>query len=165
LCGKTARRDLRGGRPVTGVPTLMKKTQMRLALPDLLFAIASFGMGTGVCRLLGTESGSLHQICGGMFLGLIIYLVLIYPVYRGFKLFPMILPRCPCCGNFQQGFHVRGDDWPRISFRCPTCSGEFVVWHNGKPSPDESWDHPVLALKWPYALGRYKRMKLELAGY
>jgi len=87
------------------------------------------------------------------------YLALIYPFYRGLKLFPMILPRCPCCGRFQYGFHILGGRWPQISFRCPMCDGEFVIWHNGKPSDQETWEKPVLALKGPYAFGIYKRAK------
>jgi hypothetical protein len=87
------------------------------------------------------------------------YFALIYPFYRGFKLFPMILPQCPCCGRFQEGFHILGGNWPRIIFRCPTCDGAFVIWHNGKPSDQETWEKPVLALKWPYAFGIYKRAR------
>jgi hypothetical protein len=132
---------------------------MRLGLPDLLFAIASVALGTLFWQFVNPEATSLYRIGGGLFVGSCLYLALVYPVYRVLKLLPMILPRCPCCGVFPQGLHILGGDWPRIRFRCPTCDGEFVIWHNGKPGCEESWDHPVLALKWPYALGRYKRMK------
>ena len=132
---------------------------MRLGLLDLLFAIASVAVGTFSWQFVNPEATPLFRIGGGLLVGSGIYLALVYPVYRGLKLLPMILPRCPCCGVFQQGFHILGGEWPRISFRCPTCCGEFVIWHNGKPSSAELWDHPVLALKWPYALGRYVRMK------
>ena len=87
------------------------------------------------------------------------YLALMYPFYRALKLFPIITPRCPCCGSFQDGYHIVHDNWPRISFRCPTCDGEFVIWYNGKPSAQETWEQPVLVLKWPYAFGIYKRAK------
>lgn len=70
----------------------------------------------------------------------------------------MVLPRCPCCNQHQPGYHFFGE-WPRVTYRCPTCNGEFIIWHNGHPSGEETWDKPVLALKWPYALGRYKKMK------
>jgi hypothetical protein len=59
----------------------------------------------------------------------------------------MILPRCPFCRNFQHGFHILGGQYPRVTFRCPTCNGEFVIWHNGKPGDQETWEKPVLALK------------------
>lgn len=131
---------------------------MRLALPDLLFAIVSVVIGTILWPFVSPEAAPLSRIFGGLLVGMGLYFALIYPFYRGLKLLPMILPRCPCCGRFPQGLHILGGKWPRISFRCPTCDGEFVVWHNGKPGTDESWSHPVLALKWPYALGRYKRM-------
>ena len=87
-----------------------------------------------------------------------LYLAVVAPIYRRFRLFPMILPRCPCCGKFQNGFHfIHG--WPRVTFRCPTCEGEFVIRLNGKPGNSETWERPVLALKWPYAFGRYRRMR------
>jgi hypothetical protein len=88
-----------------------------------------------------------------------VYFALMYPFYRGLKLYPMVLPRCPCCGKFQEGFHILGVDWPRVSLRCPTCDGEFVIWHNGKAGDRERWETPVLALKWPYAFGIYSLAK------
>ena len=78
-----------------------------------------------------------------------LYLAVAAPIYRRFRLFPLLLPRCPCCGEFQNGFYFT-HDWPRTAFQCPTCKGEFVIWHNGKPGDSETWDRPVLALKWPY---------------
>jgi hypothetical protein len=132
---------------------------MRLGLIDLLIAIASTAVGAIAWQFVSPGASPGIQMGGGILIGIGIYLVLIYPVYRGLKLLPMILPRCPCCSQFQQGFHILNGEWPRIRFRCPTCSGEFVIWHNGRPDSSETWECPVLALKWPYALGRYKRMK------
>ena len=86
-----------------------------------------------------------------------VYLALMYPFYRGLKLYPMVLPRCPCCGKLQDGFEIGGVDWPRVSLRCTTCDGEFVIWHNGKAGDRETWETPVLVLKWPYAFGIYRR--------
>jgi len=77
---------------------------------------------------------------------------------RGFRLPPMILPRCPCCRSGRDNsFDIIGGPWPRITFRCWKCNGEFVIWFNGKRGDQETWEKPVLALKWPYAWGIYKR--------
>ena len=132
---------------------------MRFSLIDLLFAIASLVIGGVLGSLLISGLSTHHRPIAAAFGGICVYLALIYPFYRGLKLFPMVLPRCPCCGSFQRGFHFLAGGWPRIIFRCPSCNGEFVIWHNGKPGEQETWDKPVLALKWPYAFGIYKRMK------
>ncbi len=50
-------------------------------------------------------------------------------------------------------------DWPRITFRCGICDGEFVVWHDGTVGSDETWEVPVLVLKWPYLFGPYRKVE------
>jgi hypothetical protein len=132
---------------------------MRFNLIDVLFMVVCLTIGTIVGLSLSSHlPGYLRPVAPPLG-GLCLYLALIYPFYRGLKLYPMILPRCPCCRTFQDGFHFEDGGWPRIRFRCPTCNGEFVIWHNGKPSDQETWETPVLALKWPYALGIYIRAK------
>ena len=132
---------------------------MRFSLLDLLFAIGCIGISSFIGVFLVTGISANRKIFVGAVVGIGLYLVLVYPFYRALKLFPMILPRCPCCSNFQDRFHINGDQYPRVSFHCPSCNGEFIVWHNGKPGDDETWEHPVLVLKWPYAFGRYITMQ------
>ncbi len=86
------------------------------------------------------------------------YIALIPFVYRKFGLLPMLLPRCACCGQWGEGFYVL-DNWPRITFRCWQCEGEFVVWMDGKVGSDETWEAPVLVLKWPYVFGPYRKVE------
>lgn len=136
---------------------------MRYSLIDLLFGIVCVTSGSFLMFLVAPppplpQHPPLTWHVEGFACGLGVYLALVYPFYRGLKLYPMLLPRCACCGKYTNGFHV-SSGWPRIIFHCPLCEGEFVVWHNGKPGKEETWDKPVLALKWPYALGRYKRME------
>ena len=50
-------------------------------------------------------------------------------------------------------------NWPRIRYRCDGCEGEFVVWHDGKVGSDETWETPVLVLKWPYVFGPYRKVE------
>jgi hypothetical protein len=137
---------------------------MRFNLIDVFFMFACEAIGMVVGQLLCPHlPGYVRPIA--MPLGaLCMYLALMYPFYRGLRLYPMVLPRCPCCRSFQHGFHILDVRWPRIVFRCPTCEGEFVVWHNGKPGGEETWEKPVLALKWPYAWGIYKRAKNRETG-
>jgi len=137
---------------------------MRFGLIDVLFLSASLTIGLVIGLSLSPRLPGYIRPIAVPLAGLSMYLALVYPFYRGLKLYPMILPRCPCCGHFQDGFHIWDEFWPKIIFRCPTCAGEFVVWHNGKPGDQETWETPVLVLKWPYALGIYKRIKKPEVG-
>lgn len=87
-----------------------------------------------------------------------VYIALAPFVYRKFGLPPMLLPRCACCGKWGEGFHVLWL-WPRITYRCDKCESEFVVWHDGKVGSDETWEAPVLVLKWPYIFGPYRKVE------
>jgi hypothetical protein len=136
---------------------------MRFNLLDLLFAYACTAIGTLIGLSLSSDLPRYSRLVAAALGAVSVYLALIYPFYRGLKLFPLILPRCPCCARcpFWEktpvGFEILAVCWPRVRFRCPTCNGEFSVWHNGKPGDQETWENPVLALKWPYAFGIYKR--------
>ena len=132
---------------------------MRLGLIDLLFWVACFAAGMVLGQAAASDLPTQLRSFAGPVAGVCIYLVLVYPLYRGLRLIPIIFPRCPCCRSFQRGFDILGGLWPRISYRCPSCNGEFVIWHNGRPDKEETWEKPVLALKWPYALGTYWRQQ------
>jgi hypothetical protein len=158
-CSREAHAGPTGGpsRVRRRVQLFRDKTTVGFNLIDLAFAIVCFGIGVVFGQSLASHSPAYLRLLAGSIGGLCVYVGLVYPFYRGLKLYPMVIPRCPCCGRFQDGFHVLGGDWPRVRFRCPTCNREFVIWFNGKPGDQETWEHPVLALKWPYALGIYKR--------
>jgi hypothetical protein len=127
--------------------------------------IAGFFMAVGLLivrqLLAGMFPPFLTETAGCVF-GFLLYLAVAAPIYRTFRWRPMIHPRCQCCRNFQAGFYYTGT-WPRIVYKCPTCTGEFIIWFNGKVGNTETWDKPVLALKWPYVLGRYKKMNKPTA--
>jgi hypothetical protein len=138
---------------------LWRKTTMRFNLIDVLFMVACFTIGSLLGISLSSHLPGYVRLVTATLCGLGIYLAVVCPVYRGLKLYPMVLPRCPCCGNFQDGFYILDDCWPRATYRCPGCEGEFAIWLNGKLGDQETWESPVLALKWPYAFGIYERAK------
>src|SRR5205814_9002357 len=90
---------------------------MRFGLIDLLFASGCIAIGMIVGQLLASGLPSSFRPIAGPVAGVGLYLAFVYPFYRCLKLFPMILPRCPCCANFQHGFHILGGHYPRITFR------------------------------------------------
>src|SRR5262245_57409363 len=102
---------------------------MRFNLLDLFFLIACEAIGMVVGKLLSPHLPGYFRPIAMPFGAICLYLALIYPFYRGLKLYPMVLPRCPCCRRFpHDGLHILDIRWPRIGFRCPTCDGEFIVW-------------------------------------
>lgn len=131
---------------------------MRLGLLDLLFWIACMAVGMVLVHWVASDLPTQLRPFAGPIAGMFIYLVLICPLYRGLKLFPILFPRCPCCRSFQRGFDILGGVWPRVRYRCPSCVGEFIIWHQGTPDDQETWDTPVLALKCPYAFGRFRKL-------
>jgi hypothetical protein len=134
---------------------------MRLGVIDVLFGIGCIAVGAALGQWLAPDLPASLGLLAETVAGVSVYFALVYPFYRSFRLLPIILPRCPCCAKNQQGFDILGGHFPRIAFRCVTCNGEFAVWLNGTPGDQETWEKPVLALKWPYALGRYRRMPPE----
>jgi hypothetical protein len=127
---------------------------MRFGLVDLLIAILLASIGALAARfLLPIHLLPVTAPCCAIG----VYLAAVAPIYRRLELLPMILPRCPCCMKLQNSFTFIPDK-ERVICRCPTCDGEFVIWFSGQVGPSETWDRPVLALKWPYAWGRYKRI-------
>ena len=131
---------------------------MRLTLIDLLIADLLVLIGVALGIVLSAALHSLPPLIAACSGAIALYLLAIGPIYKWLHYPPMVLPRCPCCHKPQRGFHITGA-WPRITYRCPTCHGEFIIYLTGKPAPDEPWDKPVLAPKWPYPIAGYKRIK------
>ena len=129
---------------------------MRFSLIDCMIPVVWFGF------MLGAASSFLpHYPFVSMLIVVAVipgYIALTPFVYRKFGLPPMLLPRCACCGKWGEGLHVLWN-WPRIRYRCNECEGEFVVWHDGKVGSDETWEAPVLVLKWPYVFGPYRKVE------
>src|SRR5262249_33641110 len=115
---------------------------MRFNLLDVFFAIACLVIGAVIGRALSFYLPGYFRPVAEPLGAVCTSLALVYPFYRGLKLFAMLVPRCPCCGNFQNGFHILDVRWPRVGFRCPTCAGEFAIWHDGRPGEQETWENP-----------------------
>jgi hypothetical protein len=130
---------------------------MRLGLLDLLFVVVSVSLGALLGRFFGGYLPVSMRLPAMLLCGIGMYASLICPFYCHLRLFPMILPRCPCCGYLPAGYHVEGC-WPRIYCRCHNCQKEFLLWMNGHVDEPEPESVPVLVLRWPYAFGRYIRV-------
>ncbi len=129
---------------------------MRLTLIDGMIPVVWFLFTIGLAPSFLPHYPPVFMLV--MFAVVVYYLAVAPFVYRKFRLLPMLLPRCACCGKWGEGLHVLWN-WPRIRYRCDGCEGEFVVWHDGKVGSDETWETPVLVLKWPYVFGPYRKME------
>ena len=129
---------------------------MRLTLIDLIIPVVWFGVTIG---FIAPSFLPHYPLVSILVLVAVVpgYVALIAFVHRKFGLLPMLLPRCACCRQRGEGFHVL-TDWPRVTYRCSRCEGEFVVWHDGKVG-GETWEAPVLVLKWPYVWGPYRKVE------
>ena len=140
---------------------------MRFSLIDLIiftaFAGISSAAGLQLSDVLQPQIPGIICMAAAWVLGLLAYLAAACPLYRRFRWRPLLLPRCPHCNSQKDGFQL-SQAWPRINYKCLSCSGEFVIWHSGRVTEDETWDKPVLAIKWPYVFGVYKRMSKHLSG-
>ncbi len=129
---------------------------MRLTLIDLMIPVVVIAFIAGI---IAPSFLPHYPPVFMLFAVLLVYHLALAPfVYRKFRLLPMLLPRCACCGKWGEGFHVL-DNWPRITCRCFKCDGEFVVWTSGKVGSDETWEAPVLVLKSPYVFGPYRKVE------
>jgi hypothetical protein len=132
----------------------MGERSMRFNLVDLLMAIFFTGLGAALATTVTPDWPDNVQKPLGVLAGICLYLAVVYPIYRTLGLLPMVFPRCPCCHKRADVYEL-GGRWPRILWHCTLCGGDFLVWHNGKPEEPEAEEKPVLALRWPYAFGRY----------
>jgi prepilin-type N-terminal cleavage/methylation domain-containing protein len=128
---------------------------MRLGLIDLLIAGVVVNAGAVAALPLYLAFPSWMTAAAIPACGLCLYLALAAPIYRRFRFLPMLHPRCPCCGK-SQGYQFV-PSWPRVPFQCVSCKGWFVIWLNGRIGDGETWETPVLVLKWPYVFGWYKK--------
>jgi hypothetical protein len=142
-----------------------------MSLIDLLIGIALGSIGAVVtlvaaevilghvlAQMLPADGVKITEEIAAMVAGACCCLAFAAPVYRRLHFFPMLFPRCPLCKKRPDHLHHSGE-WPRLRCGCSECHGEFVIWLNGRPSDKETWDAPVLALKWPYVFGRYQRVE------
>lgn len=135
---------------------------MRLGLIDLLIAIFFGSVGAAAPLPLYRLFPSCLTAAAIPVCAVCLYLTVAAPIYRKLRLKPLLLPRCPCCAKSQDGFQFI-PSWPRVHFRCLSCEGRFVIWFNGEIGDGETWETPVLVLKWPYVLGRYRRVDKAVA--
>ncbi len=88
---------------------------MQFTLIDGMIPVAYFGLIFGFSASFFPHYPLVSSLV--MNAAVPVYIALIPFVYRKFRLLPMLLPRCACCGKRPEGFYVL-DNWPRITCRC-----------------------------------------------
>ena len=132
---------------------------MRFSLFDLLVAIAVFSLGVlivvAAAHWAGIAKPSIVVVeLLGIPFGAVLYLFITPPIYRRFRLRPLLLPKCPHCQK-HDGYHVEKQQWPKVAGSCLHCSQPVeLLWRQPVPE-DVSKTTPSLHLVWPESIGRW----------
>jgi LSD1 subclass zinc finger protein len=128
---------------------------MRFTLIDLLIAIACVAAGFLAGSLPAHWAGHPHlRPLFGIPLGVLAYLTLTPPVYRRFRLRPLLVPRCPHCRTLPERYGVVASEWPREVVFCSSCRGLCELQYRpgaARLAPDPAV--PRLVLGWPQSVG------------
>jgi hypothetical protein len=92
--------------------------------------------------------------------GFVLYLLITPPIYRWFRLLPLLLPRCPHCGYnkcFWTSDHQPG--WPAIwRVVCDQCRKEVDLCLDDPADAPTDADPARVRLLWPQSIGRWKQL-------
>jgi hypothetical protein len=139
---------------------------MRFSLTDLFMVIACFTLGSiavnGAGHRLGYGPLSPGRQClFGVPLGVVFFVILTPPIYRHFRLLPLLLPVCPHCKQLPDGYCVLEYEWPRALVACGHCDRTTELWWSPPEPSDVSKTMPSLLLSWPHSIGRWRRISRE----
>jgi hypothetical protein len=124
-----------------------------LALLSLLF-ICSMAGATAAEHLRQRNEG-LAVLTSVVFI-LVVPTLLAWPVFRLLSLRPLILPRCPHCGNRHGNYHVPREAWPAAVLLCVHCDKPLCLLLSAGARSIHP-EVPAVTLRWPGFLGLWKR--------
>lgn len=134
---------------------------MRFSFGDLLFAIACSSIGAAPAEAIMSHAdmGWRSELAAGIVAGAGVYLILSSFVYRRFRLFPLLLPRCPICRDANRHYFTVARRWPRETVMCAICQATIELCVATDREPEAS-DRPRFQLLWPYSFGgRWRRLR------
>jgi hypothetical protein len=139
---------------------------MRFNLLDLFILIFCFAGGIvavdRTCHALGVGAPTgVRLMAVGIPVGALFHLLFTPPIYRHFRLFPLLLPVCPHCSRLPDGYEILEHDEPRKRVACGRCHETFEVWWRPPAPAQVSKTEPSVVLSWPQSLGRWRRVTGE----
>jgi hypothetical protein len=117
-------------------------------------ALQTLATRWGLCELAGNAAAFV--------IALSMFVALCWPIYRLFRLRPLILPICPHCQNRHGNYHIDSEAWPDGVLICIHCQRPVRLLLAGNAAPEDVSDMPVLRLKWPKFLGLWKPARARI---
>lgn len=135
---------------------------MRFTLLDLFIAIGLMAIGmisTGPFANLIGLSNNWASLAVMIAVSTGIALIASSPLYRLFHLRPLLLPKCPVCGDRNRHYWCDLKQWPMETIVCATCHTRIQLCHDGtKCQWHDSSSHRFVLL-WPHSFGgRWRRV-------
>jgi hypothetical protein len=89
-------------------------------------------------------------------LGATFYLIISPPIYRLLRLRPVLVPKCPHCGQLPGRVEVIEVCGPRYVVICGKCNKKFEIWYVRPANKDVSTEVPSAYPSWPQSIGRWR---------
>jgi hypothetical protein len=87
------------------------------------------------------------------------YLVVSSPLYRLLHLYPLLLPKCPVCGDRNRNYYCFRVNWPEEIIECASCQQPVELCCDITKSRAVCGNWPRFELLWPYSFGgRWRRL-------
>ena len=128
---------------------------MRFSLIDLLVATACMTLGFLGGDFIAVRTGPWAKLLG-LPLGALLFLIVTPPLYRRFRLPPLLLPRCPHCHKRPDLFWFKERIQERDIVACGLCGGVTELQYRIQPPHSASDPMPRLLLVWPQSIGRWR---------
>lgn len=133
---------------------------MRFRLIDLVIASILIAMGGAIPNILiplGNKIVSLSIYIVG---GAVCYALISSPLYRLFRLYPLLLPKCPVCGDQNRHYWSELRKWPMETVVCATCQARIELCHDDTKCQWRDTESQKFILLWPFSFGgRWQRMQ------
>lgn len=137
----------------------MKSSGRSTLFPGMFVIIGLTAIGASisvpVCRAFAIpqNSGAASLIVWSLVL--VLFATCAWPLFRGFQLRPLGIPRCPNCLPRQNHFAIT-NHWPKFVMQCLYCDHTLEAWVTDPPTT--FGDVPRFVLRGPRFLGIWRRL-------
>lgn len=130
---------------------------MRGSLIDMLIAVVILA-SVAVAVSLGVRSAMLPingavLLASQVVIGTSVYLVVSSLLYRRLHVRPLLLPKCPLCGDPDRHYLTVSWSWPVERVRCCNCSRDVELHLDTFDESSSEANIPRIKLLWPYSFG------------
>lgn len=133
---------------------------MRFRLIDLVIASTLIAMGGAITNILISLDNKIVSLSICIVGGVVCYALVSSPLYRLFRLYALLLPKCPACGDQNRHYWSELTKWPMETATCATCQACIELCHDGTKCQWRDTDSQKFILLWPFSFGgRWQRVQ------